>query len=159
MVCHIFAFILMIIIQFSSVTKSCLTLCNPMDCSTPGFPSPSPGVCSNSCTLTQWCHPTISSFPFAFNLFPASESFSVSQLFVSGGQSVGASASASVLPVNIQGWCPLGWKLKVEPAFQKPPCSRGHVTAGPWTTLNKLLHTSFSTGCFSVVGNTHTLVL
>ena len=51
-----------------SVIQLCLTLCNPMDCSTPGFPSPSPGVCSDSCTLTQWCHPTISSFPFAFNL-------------------------------------------------------------------------------------------
>ena len=51
-----------------SVVQLCLTLCNPMDCSTPGFPSPSPGVCSDSCTLSQWCHPTISSFPFAFNL-------------------------------------------------------------------------------------------
>ena len=51
-----------------SVVQLCLTLCNPMDCSTPGFPSPPPGVCSDSCTLSQWCHPTISSFPFAFNL-------------------------------------------------------------------------------------------
>ena len=75
-------------------------------------PSPSPKVCSNSCLLSQWYHPTISSSvtPFfsCLQSFPASESFPVSQLFASGGQSTRASASASVLPVNIQGWFPLG---------------------------------------------------
>ena len=75
-------------------------------------PSLSPRVCSNSCALNQWCHPTISfSFvPFSSCLlsFPASGSFPVSQLFNSSGQSIGASASASVFPVNIQGWFPLG---------------------------------------------------
>ena len=75
-------------------------------------PSPCPRACSNSCTLYQWCHPTISSsiIPFSSCLqsLPASGPFLVSWLFASGGQSIGASASASVLPMNIQGWCPLG---------------------------------------------------
>ena len=73
--------------------------------------SPSPGVCSHSCLLSLWCYPTISSavVPFSSCLqsFPASGSFPKSQFFTSGGQSIGASASASVLPVNIQGWYPL----------------------------------------------------
>ena len=74
-----------------------------------------PGVCSNSCPLSQWLHPTISSSAvpfFCLQSFPASGSFPVSWLFKSGGQSIGASASASVLPVNIHGWFPLrltGW--------------------------------------------------
>ena len=72
----------------------------------------SPGVCSNLCPLSQWCHPTISSFviPYSFCLqsFPASGSFLMSWLFISGGWSIGASASASVLSVNIQDWFPLG---------------------------------------------------
>ena len=76
-------------------------------------PSLSPGVCSNSCPLCQWCHPTISSSvaPFSSHLqsFPASGSFPVSQLFASGGQSIGVSASASVLPINIQNSFPLAW--------------------------------------------------
>ena len=75
-------------------------------------PSPSPGLCSNSCPSSWWCHPTISSSVAPFSLcpqcFPASGSFSVGLLFTSGGQSTGASASASVLPTNIQGWFPLG---------------------------------------------------
>ena len=70
-------------------------------------PSPSPEVCSNSCPLSQWCHPAVSSsvIPFSSHLqsFPASGSFLMSQLFMSGGQSIGASASASVLSMNIQG--------------------------------------------------------
>ena len=76
-------------------------------------PSPSPRVCSNSCPLSQWCHSTISSsvIPFSSCLqsFPASRSFPVSRLFALGGQSIRASASASVLPMNIQGWIPLGF--------------------------------------------------
>ena len=75
-------------------------------------PSPSLRNCSNSCPWSWWCHPSISSFvvPFSFCLqsFPASGSFSVSQFFPSGGQSIEASASASVLPMNIQDWFPLG---------------------------------------------------
>ena len=79
----------------------------------PPCPSPTPGVYSNSCPLSQWCHPTISSsvVPFSSCLqsFPASGSFQISQFFTSGGQSIGVSASASVLPINIQDWFPLGW--------------------------------------------------
>ena len=85
-----------------------------MDCSTPGScPSLSPRVCSNSCPSSRWCHPTISSSAVPVSScphsFPASGSFSVSQLFASGGQSIGVSASTSVLPMNTQGWSPLGW--------------------------------------------------
>ena len=76
-------------------------------------PSPTPGAYSNSCPLSGWCHPTISSslVPFfsCLRSFPASGSFPMSQFFISGGQSIGASASASVLPMNIQDWFPLGW--------------------------------------------------
>ena len=74
-------------------------------------PSPIPRACSNSCPLSWWGHPTISSsVPFFFQSCPASGSFPMSRLFVSGGQSIGASASASVLPMNIhiQDWFPLG---------------------------------------------------
>ena len=74
-------------------------------------PSPNPRACSNSCPSSRWCHPTISSsvIPFSSHLqsFPASGSFPMSQFFASGGQSIGVSASASVLPVNTQDWCPL----------------------------------------------------
>ena len=77
------------------------------------WPSPTPGACSNSCPLHQWCHPTISSsvIPFSSLLqsFPTSGSFPGSQFFVSDGQRIWVSASASVLPVNIQDWFPLGW--------------------------------------------------
>ena len=76
-------------------------------------PSLSLRVYSNSCPLSQWYHPTISSSVVPFfscpQSFPASGSFPMSQLFTSGGQSIGASASASVLPMNIQDWFPLGW--------------------------------------------------
>ena len=76
------------------------------------WPSPSPGVCSNSCPSSWWCHPSISSsvIPFSSCLqsFLASRSFQISQCFTSGGQSFGVSASASFLPMNIQDWLPLG---------------------------------------------------
>ena len=78
----------------------------------PPCPSPTPGVGSNPCPLNWWCHPAISSsvLPFSSHLqsFPASGSFQMSQLFASGGQSIGVSASASVLPMNTQDWSPLG---------------------------------------------------
>ena len=80
-----------------------------MDCSTSRFPcpSPTPGVYSNPCPLSRWCHPTISSsvVPFSSRL----QSFPISQLFTSGGQRIGVSASASVLPMNTQDWSLLGW--------------------------------------------------
>ena len=76
-------------------------------------PSSTPGAYSNSCPLSRWCHPTISSsvVPFSSCLrsFPATGSFTLGQLFASGGQSIGALPSASVLPVNIQDWFPLEW--------------------------------------------------
>ena len=76
-------------------------------------PPPAPGVYSNSCPLSRWCHPAISSSVAPFSShpqsFPASGSFQMSQPFPSGGQSIGVSASASALPMNIQDWFPLGW--------------------------------------------------
>ena len=79
----------------------------------PPCPSPKPGVHSNSCPSSQWCHPAISSSVVPFSScpksLPASESFPMSQLFTWGGQSTGVSASASVLPMNSQDWSPLGW--------------------------------------------------
>ena len=79
----------------------------------PPCPSRTPGAYSTSCPSTRWCHPTISSsvVPFSSCLqsFPASGSFLVSRFFPSCGLSIRASASASVLPMNIQDWCPLGW--------------------------------------------------
>ena len=81
--------------------------------SRPPCPSPAPGACSNSGLLSQWWHPAISSsvVPFSSRLqsVPASEVFPMSQFFASGGQSIGVSASASVLPMYIQDWSPLGW--------------------------------------------------
>ena len=81
--------------------------------SRPPCPSPTPGVYSNACPLSQWCHPTVSSsvVPFSSHLqsFPTSGSFQMSRSFTSSGQSFGVSASASVLPINIQDWPPLGW--------------------------------------------------
>ena len=76
-------------------------------------PSPCPRTCSNSCPLSWWCHPTISSSVIPFSScvqsFPASGSLLISWFFTSGGQIIGASASSSVLPINIQDWFPLGW--------------------------------------------------
>ena len=76
-------------------------------------PLPTPGACSNSWPSSQWCHPSISSsvIPFSSCLqsFPALGSFPMSQFWASGGQSIGVSALASVLPMNIQDWFPLGW--------------------------------------------------
>ena len=103
-------------VQFSSVAQSCPTLCNPMDGSTLGLP-----VHHQLPDFTQthvhwvsgWCHPTISSsdVPFTSHLqsFPSSGSFQMSQLFASGGQSNGVSASTSVLLMDTQDWSPLGW--------------------------------------------------
>ena len=76
-------------------------------------PSPTPGTCLNSCSSSRWCHPTILSsiapLSSCLQSFPASGSFPMSQFFASGGQSIEVSASASVLPMNIQDWFPVGW--------------------------------------------------
>ena len=93
----------------------------------PPCPSPTPGIYSNSCPLSRWCHPTISSSALAFSTclqsFPASGSFPVNQCFALGGQSIGVSASTSVLPVNIQDWFPLGWTGWI--SLQSKGLSRG----------------------------------
>ena len=97
-------------ITVSSVAQWCPTLCNPMNHSTP---SQTPRVHPNPCPLSWWCHPAISSSVIPFSScpqsLPASGSFPTSQLFPSGGQSIGVSASASVLPMSTQDWSSLGW--------------------------------------------------
>ena len=100
--------------QFSLVrSRSHVRLCNPMDRSMPGFPVHHQLPELTWTPLSQWCHPTMSSsvIPFSSCLqsFPASGSFSMSLFFASGSRSIGVSASASVLLMNIQDWFPLGW--------------------------------------------------
>ena len=102
--------------QFSQFSRSVMSDSlqpHGLEHTRPPCPSATPGVYSNSCPLNQWCHPTISSSVVPFSScpqsFPESGSFQESQFFKSGGQSVGVSASASVLPMNIQDWSPLGW--------------------------------------------------
>ena len=100
-------------LQFSlSVVSSSLRPHEPQHIRPP-CPSPTSRAYPNPCPSSQWCHPTISSsvIPFSSHLqsFPAFGSFQISQFFASGGQSIGASGSASVLPMNIQDWFPLGW--------------------------------------------------
>ena len=104
----------MLVVQFVSVTRSCPTLWpHGLQHARLPCPSPTPRAYSNSCPLSQRCHPTISSsvIPFSSHLqsFPASGSFPMSQFFSSSGQIIGVSALASVLPMNIQDWFPLGW--------------------------------------------------
>ena len=102
---------------FSSVQFSCLVMSNSLQShglhARPPCPSPTPGVYSNSCPLSQWCHLAISYSVIPFSScpqsLPASESFPMSQLFISSGQRIGVSASTSVLPINTQGWYLLGW--------------------------------------------------
>ena len=111
-------------VQFSSVAQSCLTLCDPMDCSTPGFPvhhqlpEPTQTHVHRVSHAIQPSHPLVT-FSFHLQSFPASGSFPVSWFFVLGGQSIEVSASASVLSMNIQDWFPLGL-ISLQVA---PPCS------------------------------------
>ena len=100
-------------VQFSHLVESdSLQPREPQNTRTP-CPSPIPGVHSNPCPLSRWCHPTISSSVVLFSScpqsFPASGSFPMSQLFASGGQNIGVSVSTLVLPMNTQDWSPLGW--------------------------------------------------
>ena len=103
--------------QVASVQFKCLVVSNSLRLhqlhhARPPCPSPTPGVYSNSCPSSRWCHPTISSsvvpFSSCFQSFPASGAFPMSQFFTSSSQSIGVSASASVPPMNIQDWFPLG---------------------------------------------------
>ena len=105
-------------IQFSSVQFSRSVVSDSLwlhesQHARPPCPSPTPGVHPNSCASSWWCHPAISSSVVPFSScpqsLPVSKSFPVSQLFTSGGWSIGVSASTSVLPVNTQDWSPLGW--------------------------------------------------
>ena len=100
-------------VQFShSVVADSLQPHEPQ-CARPPCPSPNSGAHPNPCPLCQWCHPTISSSVIPFSScpksFPESGSFQISQLFASGGQSIGVSALTSVLPMNTQDWSPLRW--------------------------------------------------
>ena len=104
--------------EFSSVQFSCSVMSDSLrphglQHTRPPCPSPTPGVSSNSCPLSWWCHPTISFSVVPFSScprsFPASGSFPMSQFFASGGQIIGISASTLVLPMNTQDWSPLGW--------------------------------------------------
>ena len=102
--------------EWCSVTQMCPALRpHGLQLTRLPYPSPSPGACSPSCPLNQWCHPTVLSTVIPFSClqsFPPSGSFLMSQFFASGGQGIGASASALVLPVNIQVWFPVvltGW--------------------------------------------------
>ena len=103
-------------VQFSSVAQSCPTLCNPMNCSMPGFPvhhQLSEFTQTYISPSSRWCHPAISSSVVPFSCcpqsLPALGSFPMSQLFTWGGQSIGVSASTSLLPTNTQDWSPLEW--------------------------------------------------
>ena len=96
------------------MAQSCPTLCNPwITAHQASLPSSTPRIHSNSCPSSRWCHPAISSSVIPPSSCPqslqASGSFPMSQLFAWGGQSAGVSASASFLPMNTQGWSPLGW--------------------------------------------------
>ena len=122
-------------------------------------PSPAPRVCSNSCPLSWWYHPAVSSsvIPFSSCLqsFPASGSFPVSQFFPSGGQNIGASASATVLPMNIQDWSPLEWtgwisvqskglsRVFSSTTLQKHPLFRSQLlSVRPTLSFSYCVHTS-----------------
>ena len=100
-------------VQFSHLVVSNSLWPHALQHARPPCPSPTPRAYSDSCPLSRWCHPTISSSVILFSSClqpsPASGSFQMSQLFSSGGQRIGVSALASVLPLNIQDWFPLGW--------------------------------------------------
>ena len=136
----------------SWVSHSCPTLCDPMNHSTPGLPAKHQllRVYSNSCPLSWWCHPAISSSAVPFSScpqsLPASGSFAMSQHFAWGGQNIGVSASTSVLPINIQDWSPLGWTGCTS------LLSKGFSKVFSNTTVQK--HQFFSAQLFSQ-SNTH----
>ena len=114
--------------------------------------SRTPGAYSNSCALSWWCHPTISSsvVPFSFcpQSFPEKGSFPVSQLFASGGQSIGASASTSVLPMHNQDWSPLGWTgwISLESkGLSRVSCN---ATDNNWSLLRVVMRIKWSHVCW-----------
>ena len=122
-------------VQFSHSVMSDSLWPHELQHARPPCPSPTPGVYPNSCPLSRWCHPAISSSVVPFSSCPqscpASGSFPMSQLFTWGGQSIGVSASASVLPVNTKDWSPLGWIGGI--SLQ----SKGHSRVFSKTTVQK----------------------
>ena len=144
-------------VQFSSVAQSCPTLWpHELQHARPPSLPPTPRVYSNSCPLTRWCHPTISSSVVPFSClqsFPASGSFPISQLFASGSQSFGVSASVSVLPVNIQDWSPLeltGWislqSKGLSKSFLQHHSSKASILQRSAFFIVQLSHPSMTTG-------------
>ena len=123
---HHLLYTLVLLLLFSGSVMSNSLWPHGLQHARPPCPSPNPRACSNSWPSCRWCHPTISSSVVPFSScprsFPASGSFPVSQLFTSGGQSTWVSASASVLPMNIQDWFPLGWTGWI--SFQSKGLSR-----------------------------------
>ena len=119
-------------VQFSQSVMSDSFRPHELQHTRPPCPSPTPGVYPNSCPLSQWYHPTISSSVIPFSSrpqsFPASGSFQMSQLFTSGGQTIGVSSSTSVLPMNTQDWFPLGWTGWI--SLQSKGLSRAHSCIG-----------------------------
>ena len=138
------------VVQFSSVQFIRSVMSNSLQLhesqhARPPCPSPTPGVHPNSCALSRWCHPAISSSVIPFSScpqsLPASGSFPMSQLFAWGAQSIGVSASASDLPMNTQDWSPLGWTSWI--SLQSKGLSRVFSN----TTVQK--HQFFSTQLYS----------
>ena len=146
----------LLFVFISSVQFNCSVMSNSLQPhglqhTRPPCPSPNPRVYSNSCPLSRWCHPTISSsvIPFSSHLqsFPASGSFQMIQLFTSGGESIGVSASVSVLPMNNQCWFPLGWTCWI--SLQSKVLSRVFSN----TTVQK--HQFFWCSAFLIVQLSH----
>ena len=110
---HIYKFVMISSVQFGRSVVSDSLWPHELQHTRPPCLPPTPGVYSNSCPSSWWCHPATSSSVVSFSSchqpLPASGTFPMSQLFSWGGQSIGASASASVLPMNTQDWSPLGW--------------------------------------------------
>ena len=137
-------------VQFSRSVVSDSLQPHELQHARPPCPSPTPWVHPNPCLLSQWCHPTISSSVVPFSScpqsVPASWSFQMSQLFSSGGQSIGVSASASVLPMNIQDWSPLGltglisWVSKVLSRVFSNTTVRKHQFFGAQLSLSSNSH-------------------
>ena len=152
-------------VQFSRSVMSYSLWLHGLQHARPPCPSPTPGVHSDSRPLSQWCHPTISSsvVPLSSNFqsFPALQYFPVSQLFASGGQIIGVSASTSVLPMNIQDWSPLGWTGLISSQSKGPSSSS---PAPQLESINSLVlsllygplsHLNMTTGKTTALGNSN----
>ena len=156
---------------FSSVQFSCSIVSDSLwphglQHARPPCLSPTPRVYSNSCPLSQWCHPTISSSVIPFfswlQSFPASGSFPMSQFFTSGGQSIRVSASTSVLPMNIQDWSPLGWTGWISlqsKGLSNSPTVQGTVQESSPTPQSKSINSSALSFLYSPNSHIHTWLL